>query len=96
VGIVAAGALLFALTPLQHAAERVASAAVPGAKPVAAMSGADRARLYREQARFMWQDGQLSEDERRALLHLRDQLGLSRDEAARLEEEALGERARAA
>jgi predicted outer membrane lipoprotein len=98
VGAVAAGLLLFGLTPLQRFAERVADTALPGTRPLGELDldREERATLYRAQARFMWSDGALSDDERRALSHLRDQLGLSRDEASRLEEQALAERARPA
>jgi len=88
VGIAAAGALLFALAPLQHFAERVATVAVPGAKPVGEMTGAQRADLYRTLAKQAWADGVLTLDERGMLDAARQQLGLSNDEATRLEREA--------
>ncbi|MCA1814700.1 MAG: TerB family tellurite resistance protein [Halobacteriales archaeon] len=88
-GIVATGGLVFALAPLQRAAERVASAAVPGAKPVGAMSAEERVELYRAMARTAWEDGVLDRNERALLRELRQRLGLSPDEAERIEAEAL-------
>ncbi|MCA1812401.1 MAG: hypothetical protein LC624_00430 [Halobacteriales archaeon] len=88
IGIVAAGALVFALAPLQHFADRVASAAMPGAKPAQEMSHPERAALYRDLARQAWADGHLTPDEHDLLETARERLGLSRDEAARIDREA--------
>lgn len=88
-GIAAAGLLVFALAPLQQAAERLASAAVPGAKPVGEMTRDERGEVYRAMARAAWQDGALDRSERALLLELRNRLGLSGAEAERLEAEAL-------
>lgn len=87
VGILAAGALLFALAPLQRFAEKVANAAVPeaAAKPMAAT---DRAWAYAEAARAAWADGALSRDERAMLDRLREALVIPEDEAHRIEREA--------
>jgi hypothetical protein len=93
IGIVAAGALLFALTPLQHAAERVASAAVPGARPVGQLSVEDRTRLYRDAASQAWADGSLSRDEAAMLRSMQRGLGLSDAEAQAIEREVEGARA---
>jgi hypothetical protein len=90
VGGVAAGLMLFALTPLQRLAERVADAAMPGVKAVGEMTRDDRASLYREAARTAWADGVLTRDERAMLDTLRDRLGLGGDESIRIEREAAG------
>jgi hypothetical protein len=87
-GIAAAGVLVFALAPLQRAAERVADATMPGVKPLGELSQDERVRLYRDQARAAWADGALSRDERVLLDQLREGLGLGLEEAARLEREA--------
>ncbi|HEV8359090.1 MAG TPA: hypothetical protein VGR28_01405 [Candidatus Thermoplasmatota archaeon] len=86
-GIVAAGALLFALAPLQHAAERVANTAMPTTRSVGEMTAQDKLDLYREQARAAWADGTLTADERRLLEIARQRLGLSRDQAGRIEDD---------
>lgn len=94
-GIGAAGLLVFALAPLQRAAERVADVAVPGVRPVEQLGHDDRVALYRDQVRFAWSDGRLTDDERGILDHLRGRLGLSPETAARLEREVTDERAAA-
>lgn len=86
-GGVAAGLLLFGLTPIQRFADSLANAAVPSARAVNRLTSADRMAIYREQAELAWQDGVLSRDERILLNGLRDRLALSRDEAMRIEEE---------
>jgi hypothetical protein len=88
VGVVAAGLLVFLLAPLQRAAERLAGAALPDARPVREMSREERAAIFREQASLAWADGRIGAKEQRLLDQLRVQLGLSREEATRLEEQA--------
>jgi hypothetical protein len=87
-GIAAAGLLVFALAPLQRAAEKVASAAMPGVKAPSEMSLDERARVFLEAARACWADGNLSRDERQVLDRLRESLNLPEHEAMRLEREA--------
>jgi hypothetical protein len=86
-GGVAAGLMLFALTPLQRFAERVADTAMPGVKPVGAMSHDDRVALYRDQLRAAWADGTLTQDERRMLAIARERLRITDAEAMRCERE---------
>jgi hypothetical protein len=82
---VATGALLLAIRPLERLADRVANAAVPGA---ARLSRDDRSRVYLEAAREAWADGSISRDERAMLDRTRTALGITADEALRLEGEA--------
>lgn len=86
-GIAAAGMLVFALAPLQRLAERVADVAMPGVKGASEMTRDERHGFYREQVRIAWADGALTADERRLLESTRAQLGLSVEEAARIEHE---------
>lgn len=83
VGIAAAGALVFALAPLQRVAERVANAAVP-APPAA---NPDHLALYRRQVQIAWMDGSLGANERLMLRELRAGLGIPSEEAERIEAE---------
>ncbi|MBI4392388.1 MAG: hypothetical protein HY556_01135 [Euryarchaeota archaeon] len=76
IGIAAAGLLVFAIAPLQRAAEKVASAAMPGVKSVGEMSSEERARVYREAVAGAWADGNLSREEREMLERLAASLGL--------------------
>jgi hypothetical protein len=86
-GGVAAGVLLFGLSPLQRLAERVADRAMPGVKSAGEMSHPERVALYRSQAQAAWEDGNMTRDERRLLDRLQQNLGLTREEASRLESE---------
>lgn len=61
---------------------------MPGVPPVGEMSEDERARLYSEQVHGAWADGTLSQAEREMLERLRVGLGLSIEEAHRLEREA--------
>jgi hypothetical protein len=87
-GGVAAGLLLFAISPLQRFAERVADTAMPGVKGVGDMTPSERTVVYREAARQAWSDGHLDASERAMLDRLRGTLRLGTDEASRLESEA--------
>jgi hypothetical protein len=87
VGGVAAGLLLFAISPLQKVAERVAQATV-SSRAIEKIPPPERLAFYREQANIAWGDGILGTRERLLLDRLRDQLGVSADDASRLESEA--------
>jgi uncharacterized membrane protein YebE (DUF533 family) len=87
-GGVAAGLLLFALSPLQRIAEGVANTAMPGVKSFNEMSHAERLEAYLRSARIAWADGAIDRSERAMLDGLRETLGLSTEETTRLESEA--------
>lgn len=84
-GIVTSGLLVFALAPIQHLGERAARAALPETSASMSLSPQARAELYRDQARLVWSDGTINRKERVFLDRLREQLGLTLEEAARLE-----------
>jgi hypothetical protein len=88
-GIAAAGLLVFAMAPLQRAAERVASAAMPGVKAGSELSRHERLGLYREQLRVAYADSVVDRNERALLLSTRRYLGISTEEAERLEHEVV-------
>lgn len=90
IGGVATGLLLFALSPLQLFAERVADAAMPRTKPMAEMDHGERLTVYRDTARVVWADGAIDRNERVMLDRLRETLRLSREEASIIESEAAG------
>ena len=88
VGIAAAGALVFALAPLQRAAERLAERAVPiaaTAAPTATSGG--RADLYRRAVRFAYRDGRVSPEEELHLFEVAEALGLGAGEAMRVRQD---------
>src|SRR5581483_7495930 len=88
-GGVAAGLLLFAMSPIQKLAERMAAGAVPQAKDPSQYSASERRRFYEEQLKLAWKDGALTVKEKRMLDRLREQLGLAAEDAARLERQVL-------
>lgn len=87
-GAVAAAGLVFFLAPLQSLAEKVAGAATQDAKPPAAQSQDERLETYRATARSAWSDGAIDAKERALLDTLREALGLSYEQAARIESDA--------
>lgn len=89
VGVFGAGLLVFTLVPLQRMGDRLADAAMPGVVPIDAMGPRDRAALYKEWVRLAWSDGSLNKKERRMLDLARERFGLTHEEAARYETEAV-------
>lgn len=88
VGIAAAGMLVFALAPLQRAAERIAEKAVPVAGvpvPVAAADGrADREESYRRALRIALRDRALSREEEVHLHEVAEHMGIGAGRAMAL------------
>jgi hypothetical protein len=87
-GGVAAGLLLFAVSPIQRMAERFTQAVLPHTKPVASMAHPERLDLFRHQAVLVWSDGAMGRKERALLDALREHLALPFEDAARIETEA--------
>lgn len=86
-GLVAGGALVFALAPLQRFAEGVADRAMPGVRPLAEMSEAERVRAYRAQVEAAYADGSVDGTERRMLEAARRALDIDAETALALESE---------
>lgn len=93
VGILAAGALVFAIAPLSRVADRLAEKAVPLTSPATKGSGG-RASTYKRQVELAWADGRLGRKERVMLRELRDALGLDAATADALERDAENEKRR--
>lgn len=93
VGLVAAGALVFVLAPLQRAAERVASAAVPQASASPEYLSFRKMQVYQAALDEVLADGVLTEKDRRVLRALRGRLGIGEEAARDLERDALATRA---
>ena len=92
VGLMAAGALVFAIAPLQRAADRLAERAVPVESPApASTAGAPRddggRDAYRVLLRRFVADGRISRDEERALARTAERFGLSHEETVALRHE---------
>lgn len=83
-GIVAAGALLFALSPIQRLADRIAATAVP----TGGTGSADTAEVrYRTAVEVALADGEISREEERRLAELADELDLDATRALEIQEE---------
>lgn len=92
-GVVAAGLLLFALAPIQRAAERVANAAMPKVDGSPEYLRFKKMEVYRAAAEGVYRDGTVSADERAILDDLRERLGLGTDVGRALESEISTRRA---
>lgn len=88
-GVVAAGALVFALAPLQRAAERISDAAMPRVQDTAEYRVVRKREVYRAAVEGALEDGAVSNRERAMLARLADQLGLGPLEMHEIEREAL-------
>jgi hypothetical protein len=87
VGIAAAGALVFAMAPLQRAAELLAEKAVPVARATGPTPAADATRgaaSYRRAVRFALKDRKLSHHEEVELATIAHDLGLTGPAAMRI------------
>ncbi len=76
IGIGAAGLLVFAIAPLQRAAERLAAKAVPVSPSVRAGRAEGDLTALRHVARRLASDGTVSAEDHRALAVMAEQLGL--------------------
>jgi len=76
-GAVVAGVALFALTPLQRAAERVSERAMPRVQESAAYLSFRRMEIYRAALEGILRDGTVDRREAAVLAGLREELGLT-------------------
>lgn len=86
-GLLAAGLLVFALSPLQRWADRFAAKAVPGG----AEAGQAAEARYREVVEMALADGELTREEERRLAEKAESLGLSPTRAFELRESVADE-----
>lgn len=84
IGVLAAGALVFAISPLQRLADRFAAKAVPGG----AEAGADAEASYRQALRMALADGGITPEEEDELAERAEELGLGPKRALELRREA--------
>jgi hypothetical protein len=92
-GGVAAGLLLFAMTPLQRAAQRLANAAMPGVEETEEYRAHRRVEIYKGMLEELAVDGTINEKERAALGRLQEKLGIRPETAAALERDVSAARA---
>lgn len=84
-GIAAAGVLVFALAPLQRAAERVADVALPGVANTHEYLTFRKMEVYKAAVELAAEDGVITAKERRVLGSLRASLGIEGADAEALE-----------
>lgn len=89
IGLVAAGALVFVLAPLQRVAEGVASAAMPAVKYTEEYVNYRKVEVYRATVEEIVVDRTITEKERSILDRLREKLELGSDVAQAIERDAL-------
>lgn len=87
VGIVAAGALLLAIQPVQRLAHRAADAAMPGVTGSAEYVAARKLHVYRAAVEGAYEDGTLGAKERGMLTRLAAELELDPREMVAVEDE---------
>ena len=85
IAALACGLLLFALTPLQRWAERLADGAMPDVQRTRTYEDRRKQDVYRQALADVWSDGRITVKERRLLDAFAAQLHLDPTEAAQLE-----------
>jgi uncharacterized membrane protein YebE (DUF533 family) len=91
-GAAVAGLLLFAITPLQRFADRLADKAMPGVADTKEYRTVRKREVYRAAVESAMEDGVITAKERGVLATLADQLGLGAKEAHDVEKAALAAR----
>ena len=85
--LIVAALVVFALTPLQRFAERVASAAMPNTHNTPEYAASRKMQVYESAVSEAQLEGGISQKERALLVHLRDSLGISTADADAIEHE---------
>ena len=86
-GLLAAGVLMFFLTPLQHFAERVASSAMPNTQNTPEYVAFRKMQVYENALVEALEDGGISSKERSLLNRLRESLEISEADASAIEKD---------
>lgn len=89
IGVLATGALVFLLDPIQRAAERVSSAAMPNTQETAEYEAFRKLQVYEAAVKTALEDGQILERERRVLDSMLETMGIDRAIAQRVEKDSL-------
>jgi hypothetical protein len=87
--LIVAALVVFALTPLQRFAERVATVAMPNTEDTPEYAASRKLQVYEAALAEALPDGNISERERELLNRLRDSLGISASDADAIEGELL-------
>jgi hypothetical protein len=86
-GAVAAGLMLFALTPIQKMAERLANAAMPGVSDTPAYREERKKDVYKSALRLALVDRTVTRREEKTLAELAEELGIGAGLALSLRED---------
>lgn len=89
IGVLGTGALMFFLDPLQRAAERLSDAAMPNTVDTPEYESFRKLQVYDSAVRAALEDGRISERQRRVLDSMIDSMGIDRNLAHRMEDDAL-------
>lgn len=89
-GGAAVGLLLFALRPIERAADRLANAAMPGVLPTPAYVAHKKLEVYKAAVESARETGDVDARERAALDRLRQKLGIAEADARAVEAEVVG------
>ncbi len=87
-GILATGALIFFLDPIQRAAERVSNAAMPNTHRTPEYENYRKLQVYESAVLAALEDGRISERQRRVLDSMIRSMGIDSQVAAKLESDA--------
>ncbi len=85
--LIVAALVVFALTPLQRFAERVATVAMPNTQNTPEYKASRKLQVYEAALSEALQEGGISQKERALLVHLRDSLGISASDTEAIEAE---------
>ncbi len=85
--LMVAALVVFALTPLQRFAERVATVAMPNTQNTPEYKASRKLQVYEAALSEALQEGGISQKERALLVHLRDSLGISASDTEAIEAE---------
>lgn len=90
IGVLATGALVFFLDPLQRAAERLSNAAMPNTVDTPQYEMFRKLQVYDAALRAAYEDGFIGERERRMLDSMIESMGIDRAAAQQLERDICG------
>ena len=88
-GVLGTGALVFFLDPIQRAAERVSNAAMPNTVETPEYESFRKLQVYDSAIRAALEDGHVSERQRRVLNSMIESMGIDRNVAQCMEDDAL-------
>ena len=89
-GVLGTGTLVFFMDPLQRAAERVSNAAMPNTVATPEYEAYRKLQVYDSALHAAFDDGHISDRQRRVLDSMIDTMGIDRETAQRMEDDLMG------